>query len=188
VWMLRLKGNPIKKRVYGPDMMLRLCDEASRHGWRCFLYGGESGTLELLRNNLLQRFPSLQIVGTHSPPFRSLSPEEDATVCEMINAARPDILWVGLGGPKQDRWMYDHRDRLNVSVMHGVGAAFDFLSGRVPQAPRWMMNSGLEWLFRLAVEPRRLWRRYTITNLKFLYYLFAREVLGRSKADQKPGA
>jgi N-acetylglucosaminyldiphosphoundecaprenol N-acetyl-beta-D-mannosaminyltransferase len=95
----------------------------------------------------------------------------------MINAAKPDILWVGLGSPKQDIWMHEHRDKLDVSVMHGVGAAFDFLSGELPQAPRWMMNSGLEWLFRLMVEPRRLWKRYTVVNLKFLY-LVARELFG----------
>lgn len=182
VWLLRAKGYPIKDRVYGPDLMLLLCEEAAKRGWRCFLYGGAPGVPEQLKDVLEQRFPGLNIVGTYSPPFRPLTAEEDAEVCRMINAAKPDILWVGLGSPKQDIWMYEHRDTLNVSVMHGVGAAFDFLTGRVKQAPRWMMNVGLEWLFRLFQEPRRLWKRYTITNLKFVYYVLThtlRSAFGR---------
>lgn len=171
VWLLRAKGYPIKDRVYGPDLMLLLCAEAAKKGWRCYLYGGAEGVPEKLRDVLTARFPGLHIVGTYSPPFRTLSEEEDREICRMINDAKPDIVWVGLGSPKQDIWMYEHRDRLNVSVLHGVGAAFDFLTGRVKQAPRWMMRAGLEWLYRLFQEPRRLWRRYTITNLKFVYYL-----------------
>lgn len=171
VWLLRAKGHPIKDRVYGPDLMLMLCAVAAKRGWRCFLYGGAPEVPEQLRDVLVRRCPGLNIVGTYSPPFRQLSPSEDAQICEMINATKPDIVWVGLGSPKQDIWMYEHRDRLDVSVMHGVGAAFDFLTGRVRQAPRWMMNAGLEWLFRLFQEPKRLWRRYTVTNLKFIYYL-----------------
>lgn len=177
VWLLRLKGHRVKARVYGPDLMLRLCQEAAARGWRCFLYGGKPGVPELLRDTLVARYPNLQIVGTYSPPFRELTPEEDRSICEMINRSKPDILWIGLGSPKQDLWMYEHREKLDVSVMHGVGAAFDFLTGRIPQAPRWMMNSGLEWLFRLAQEPGRLWKRYTVVNLKFLYYLVRKELL-----------
>lgn len=171
VWLLRLKGHAIRERVYGPDLMLLLCAEAAKLGWRCFLYGGAPGVPEQLKRVLEARFPGINIVGTYSPPFRPLTPEEDAQICRMINAAKPDILWVGLGSPKQDMWMYEHRDKLDVSVMHGVGAAFDFLTGRVKQAPRWMMNMGLEWFWRLMIEPRRLWKRYTITNAKFLWYL-----------------
>jgi N-acetylglucosaminyldiphosphoundecaprenol N-acetyl-beta-D-mannosaminyltransferase len=173
VWLLRLKGHNIRQRVYGPDLMLLLCEEAAKRGWRCFLYGGATGVPEQLMEVLEKRFPGLQIVGTYSPPFRPLTAEEDEAVCAMINAAKPDIVWVGLGSPKQDIWMYEHREKLDVSVMHGVGAAFDFLTGRVKQAPRWMMNAGLEWLFRLLQEPRRLWKRYTLTNLKFVFYLLA---------------
>jgi len=173
VWLLRLKGHNIRQRVYGPDLMLLLCEEAAKRGWRCFLYGGAPGVPEQLKEVLEKRFPGLQIVGTYSPPFRPLTAEEDESVCAMINAAKPDIVWVGLGSPKQDIWMYEHREKLDVSVMHGVGAAFDFLTGRVKQAPRWMMNAGLEWLFRLLQEPRRLWKRYTLTNLKFVFYLLA---------------
>jgi N-acetylglucosaminyldiphosphoundecaprenol N-acetyl-beta-D-mannosaminyltransferase len=176
VWLLRRKGRHLQERVYGPDLMLILCERAAKEKWRCFLYGGKPGVPETLRDTLVSRYPELNVAGTYSPPFQALTAEEDAEVCAMVNAAKPDILWVGLGSPKQDLWMHEHRDRLNVSVMHGVGAAFDFLSGRVRQAPRWMMNAGLEWLFRLIMEPRRLWKRYTITNLKFLYYIVTREI------------
>jgi N-acetylglucosaminyldiphosphoundecaprenol N-acetyl-beta-D-mannosaminyltransferase len=171
VWMLRSKGHPIKDRVYGPDLMLFLCDAAAKRNWRCFLYGGLPGVAEELRLALIRKFPALNIVGSYSPPFRELTPEEDSTVCKIINAARPDIVWVGLGSPKQDLWMHDHRTRVDAAVLHGVGAAFDFLSGRVKQAPRWMMRMGLEWLYRLSAEPGRLWRRYTFTNLKFIFYV-----------------
>jgi N-acetylglucosaminyldiphosphoundecaprenol N-acetyl-beta-D-mannosaminyltransferase len=177
VWLLRLKGHRHVERVYGPDLMLMLCDRAAREGWKCYFYGGNPGVPEKLKEVLVARFPALKIVGIQSPPFRTLSPEEDLSACAQINASKPDILWVGLGSPKQDIWIHEHRDKLDVSVMHGVGAAFDFLSGELPQAPRWMMNSGLEWLFRLMVEPRRLWKRYTVVNLKFLY-LVARELFG----------
>jgi len=116
-------------------------------------------------------YPDIQVVGVYSPPFRELTNEEENEVCAMINSAEPDILWISLGTPKQDIWMYEHREKLNVSVMHGVGAAFDSLTGEVRQAPRWMMNAGLEWLFRLIMEPRRLWKRYTINNVLFVSYL-----------------
>lgn len=180
VWILQTRGYSIKGRVYGPDLMLMLCAEAAQKGWRCFLHGGMEGVPELLRDVLTNKFPGLQIVGTHSPPFRPLTREEDDEICAMINATKPDILWVGLGAPKQDIWMYEHREKLDVSVMHGVGAAFDFFTGRVRQAPRWMMNAGLEWFFRLLQEPGRLWQRYTVTNIKFFYYLI-RSVFSRKE-------
>ncbi len=183
VWMLRLKGHPIKTRVYGPDLMLMLCEEAARRGWRCFLYGGKDGVPEGLAKVLETRFPGIMIVGTYSPPFRPLTKEEDDKICETINASRADIVWVGLGAPKQDIWMYEHREKLDASVLHGVGAAFDFLTGRVRQAPRWMMNAGLEWLFRLFQEPKRLWRRYTVTNIKFIYYLLVSLFPKKSKGN-----
>ena len=177
VWLLRLKGNHAAGRVYGPDLMLMMCEEASRRGWRCFLYGGKSGVADRLKLVLEERFPGLKIVGIYSPPFRDLRQEQDQEVCRMISSTKPDILWVALGSPKQDIWMYEHRPKIDVSVMHGVGAAFDFLSGQVPQAPRWMMKAGFEWLFRLMMEPRRLWKRYTINNVLFVYYIFL-EALG----------
>jgi N-acetylglucosaminyldiphosphoundecaprenol N-acetyl-beta-D-mannosaminyltransferase len=177
VWLLRRKHHRVKGRVYGPDLMLQLCEIAAHKGWRCFLYGGKPGVPELLSDVLTRRFPGLSIVGTASPPFRPLTESEEEDLKATINKAHPDILWVGLGGPKQDIWMHEHRDTLDVSVMHGVGAAFDFITGTVPQAPRWVMNSGLEWLFRLLIEPKRLWKRYTIVNLKLLYYLVRLEFL-----------
>ena len=187
VWLLRLRGVSIKSRVYGPDLMLMLCEEASKKGWRCFLYGGKPGVLERLKRRLESLSPGLQIVGAYSPPFRTLTETEDREICEMINAANPDILWVALGTPKQDIWMYEHREKLNVSVMHGVGAAFDFLSGEIRQAPRWMMHSGFEWLYRLMIEPRRLWKRYTINNALFLYYLLLEFLgLGRYRRPNRP--
>lgn len=179
VWLLRSKRHHVKSRVYGPDLMLHLCENAAHNGWRCFLYGGNPGVPELLAKVLTRRFPGLAIVGTLSPPFRALTESEEENIRATIKRARPDILWVALGGPKQDIWMYRHRDTLDVSVMHGVGAAFDFITGRIPQAPRWVMNCGLEWLFRLLVEPKRLWKRYTIANLKLIYYFVKSECFKR---------
>ena len=171
VWLLKLKGHGVNERIYGPDMMLRICEEAAKKGWRCFLYGGREDTLKLLKESLLHRYPSLKIVGSCAPPFREVTKEEDNQICGIINAAHPDIVWVSLGTPRQDIWMYEHQNKLDVSVLHGVGAAFDFISGQIPQAPRWMMHAGLEWLFRFIVEPKRLWKRYTIANIKFIFYL-----------------
>jgi N-acetylglucosaminyldiphosphoundecaprenol N-acetyl-beta-D-mannosaminyltransferase len=171
VWLLRLKGNHVVSRIYGPDLMKLVSLEASKRGWRCFLYGGKPEVLDRLKKTLVDLYPDIQVVGAYSPPFRELTNEEENEVCAMINSAEPDILWISLGTPKQDIWMYEHREKLNVSVMHGVGAAFDSLTGEVRQAPRWMMNAGLEWLFRLIMEPRRLWKRYTINNVLFVSYL-----------------
>jgi len=184
VWLLRSAGHKVKDRVYGPDMMLMLCEAAAREGWRCYLYGAGPEVLHRLQTALLARFPRLNIVGAYSPPFRELTPSENAAVCEAINGARPDILWVGLGSPKQDLWMYEHRTSLNVPVLHGVGAAFDFHAGEIRQAPRWMMGAGLEWLFRLLQEPRRLWRRYTTVNAKFLLYLLRDRLSSRGEHAQ----
>jgi len=124
-----------------------------------------------LSNNLKQRFPNLNITGVYSPPFRELTEKEDKAVVDMINKASPDVLWVGLGCPKQQLWMYEHKDKLNASVMVGVGAAFDFLAGTKPQAPRWIRDNGFEWLFRLFTEPKRLWRRYLVNGPLFVYFV-----------------
>lgn len=168
VWLSRLSGFPFVERVYGPDLLLALCEHGLDRGYRHFFYGGEPGVAETLATRLRARFPGLQIVGTYTPPFRPLTPAEDAAVVATINAAGPDIVWVGLSTPKQDRWMADHVGRLTAPVLIGVGAAFDFHSGRKRQAPRWMQRSGLEWLFRLSQEPRRLWRRYLLYNPLFV--------------------
>lgn len=186
VWLLRKAGLGGSERVYGPDLMERLCRRAAREGWRCYLFGGNPGVPELVRDALCKRFPTLRIVGTYAPPFRSFTEEEDEAIINAINAEKPDIIWVALGGPKQDLWMTDHRHRINASVMHGVGAAFDFLAGRVPQAPRWMMSAGLEWLFRLLAEPQRLWQRYTVKNAKFLYFVLTRQLLPLRRGRPSP--
>jgi N-acetylglucosaminyldiphosphoundecaprenol N-acetyl-beta-D-mannosaminyltransferase len=186
VWVGRLRGHRLARRVYGPDLVWDFCRETHRRKYTHFFYGGAPGVPEDLARNLKERFSMVRVVGTYSPPFRPLTPEEDAEVVDMINRAAPDVLWVGLGCPKQERWMYDHRERLRVPVMAGVGQAFDIFSGRVRQAPRWMREHGLEWLFRLLQEPRRLWRRYLIYNSQFLYYFFL-ELLGvKSSIERRP--
>ena len=176
VWLSRLKGFGGVRRVYGPDLMLDCCRVSIERGYRHFLYGGADGVPELLAERLRQRFPGLRIVGCLSPPFRALSPEEDESIVRRINDADPDIVWVGLSTPKQERWMHAHRDRILAPVLIGVGAAFDFHAGLKRQAPRWMRHSGLEWLFRLGTEPRRLWRRYLVNNPLFLGYLLRQVV------------
>jgi N-acetylglucosaminyldiphosphoundecaprenol N-acetyl-beta-D-mannosaminyltransferase len=168
VWAARMAGAKNTQRVYGPDLMLAVCERAAQRGWGCFLYGATEEVLEQLRSNLSDRYPGLPIVGTHSPPFRALTPEEDEAVVRQINESGAQIVWVGLSTPKQERWMASHIGRLNASALFGVGAAFDMHAGNLRQAPRWMQRSGLEWLFRLASEPRRLWRRYAVNNPRFV--------------------
>jgi N-acetylglucosaminyldiphosphoundecaprenol N-acetyl-beta-D-mannosaminyltransferase len=177
VWLSRLWGFRHVERVYGPDLMLALCKRSLERGWRHFLYGGTAETLALLEAALRGRFPGLSICGSFAPPFRPLTAEEDCEVVERINLAKPDIVWVGLGCPKQERWMAGHKGRVR-GVLVGVGAAFDFLAGLKPQAPRWMQRAGLEWAFRLATEPRRLWRRYIVLNPLFIAAV-ARELVSR---------
>ena len=187
VWMGRLSGHAGVGRVYGPDFTLQLCESAARHGYRCFFYGGGPGVAEELAREMSRRFPGLPVAGTGAPPFRPLTPEEEAEEIGRINRAEPDIVFVGLGCPKQERWMAAHRDRLAARVLVGVGAAFDFHTGRVRQAPRWMMSAGLEWLFRLGAEPRRLWYRYLVYNPLFLFHV-ALQLLGLSRASSPPDA
>ena len=170
VWLARSHGYPLPGRVYGPDLVLAFCEKADRT-YRHFFYGGEPGVPERLAESLKQRFPGMQTVGVYSPPFRRLNAKEDDEVVALISRAAPDVLWVGLGTPKQERWMFEHAHRLQVPVLVSVGAAFDLLSGRRKQAPRWLRHHGLEWLFRLLQEPRRLWRRYLVYGPKFIAYL-----------------
>jgi len=181
VWLGKASGSRIMERTYGPDLMLAVTQAGQAKGRRHFWYGGRSETLDLLEKSLKTKFPDLKLVGKYSPSMMSYAQKEAPDVIRMINDSKPDILWVGLGSPKQDFWMSLNRPLLDVPVIIGVGAAFDFLSGQKPQAPRWMQRSGLEWLFRLACEPRRLWRRYLIGNLEFLYYL------GRARIKQWSG-
>lgn len=160
VWMSRLLGHPRTRRVYGPDLMRALTAMSAARGYRQFYYGGDVGVADELAAMLSRRYPGLDVAGTLCPPFRPLTPEEDAEVVARINAAKPDIVWVGLSTPKQEYWMARHVGLIDAPVLIGVGAAFDFLAGRKAQAPLWMQRSGLEWLFRLTQEPRRLFRRY----------------------------
>jgi N-acetylglucosaminyldiphosphoundecaprenol N-acetyl-beta-D-mannosaminyltransferase len=169
VWLSRLQGFRQVERVYGPDLMLAVCERSATRGHRHFFYGGAPGVAEMLASRLQWRFPGLQVAGLYSPPFRALIPEEDEAVVKRINALQPDIVWVGMSTPKQERWMAEHVGRLSASALIGVGAAFDFHAGLKRQAPRWMQRSGLEWLFRLLSEPRRLWRRYLVNNPWFLW-------------------
>jgi N-acetylglucosaminyldiphosphoundecaprenol N-acetyl-beta-D-mannosaminyltransferase len=171
VWLCKLKGVRVVERVYGPDLMLALCGRSSSPGYRHFFYGASSKVLEGLSARLCARYPGLKVAGTYSPPFRSLTPQEDADVVQRITQAQPDIVWVGLSTPKQEQWMADHVGRLGAAVLIGVGAAFDFHAGVKRQAPRWMQRNGLEWLFRLLSEPRRLWRRYLVNIPLFGCYL-----------------
>ena len=171
VWLGRLQGCPLKRRVYGPELINSFCQETTSK-YRHFFYGGGPGVAILLANTLKDKY-GINVAGSYSPPFRTLSKVEDQEVVAHINATKPDVLWIGLGAPKQEYWMYEHRPRLRVPVLIGVGAAFDFNTGRVRQAPRWMREHGLEWLFRLWQEPRRLWRRYLINGSEFLFNVTA---------------
>ena len=185
VWLLRVHGRRHVTRVYGPDLMLALCQHSVAPGYRHYLYGGSEDVVKLLKARLEQYYPGLQVVGAFAPPFRPLTAEEDEQVVRMINEANPDIVWVGLSTPKQERWMAGHRDRLAAPVLLGVGAAFDFHAGVKRQAPRWMQRSGFEWLFRLATEPRRLWRRYLTNNPLFVGLVLAQALgLKRYSTDR----
>ncbi len=180
VWMGRRKGFALRSRVCGPELMTAFCKETARKGYRHFFYGGATGVAEDLGARFKARFPGLVVAGTYCPPFRLLTAEEDRNIVEAIERSRADIVWVGLGAPKQDHWMFEHRKLLSVPVLIGVGAAFDFHTGRVPRAPGWMRDHGFEWLFRLAMEPRRLWKRYLIYGAQFVI-LVALELLGLKK-------
>jgi N-acetylglucosaminyldiphosphoundecaprenol N-acetyl-beta-D-mannosaminyltransferase len=179
VWLSRWKALAHVSRVYGPDLMLAVCARSLERGWRHFLYGGAPGVPELLMGRLQALFPGISIVGAHSPPFRALTLAEDAALVERIDESGADVVWVGLGTPKQERWMSEHIGRLAAPVLIGVGAAFDFHAGLKPQAPNWMRQSGLEWLFRLGSEPRRLWRRYCVNNPLFVWNVLLQTIGAR---------
>lgn len=170
-WVLRKTGFKEQRRVCGPDLMWLLCELSGKRGVSIYAYGSTDTTLGLLRERLLFNFPDISLAGMESPPFRVLSDEEDEAAVVRINDSGAGIVFVGLGCPKQERWMANHRGRIN-AVMIGVGAAFDFHAGTVRRAPLWMQRAGLEWLHRLCSEPRRLWKRYFVTNTLFLLGAF----------------
>jgi len=169
VWALKSLGHEQATRVYGPDLMAKYCERSATNGTRMYLYGGRNqGALVELALKLRRRHPGLKIVGGYSPPFRPLTDEERDWVVGDINRSKADVVWVGTGQPKQEIWMREMRPHLDAPMLIGVGAAFDFHAGLVPQAPAWMQNVGLEWVFRLSKEPRRLWRRYARYNPRFV--------------------
>jgi N-acetylglucosaminyldiphosphoundecaprenol N-acetyl-beta-D-mannosaminyltransferase len=185
VWAANLLGEGLHDRVYGPELMERYNERCRDHGHRVWLYGGrDQGSLAQLALNMHKASPGMRIVGGYSPPFRPLTEAEEDELAEQINAAKPDILWVGIGQPKQEKWMLRMRDKLEVPVMCSVGAAFDFLAGRISQAPPWMQQRGLEWTYRIAQEPRRLLPRYLDHNPRFLAG-FLRQLVAESRRRPK---
>jgi N-acetylglucosaminyldiphosphoundecaprenol N-acetyl-beta-D-mannosaminyltransferase len=180
VWAMRALGHDDASRVYGPELMARYCRRSAETGVRMFLYGGRNqGALVELALQLRRRYPGLKIVGGYSPPYRPLTDEEEHWIAEEINRSGADVVWVGTGQPKQEKWMAGMRERLTAPILIGVGAAFDFHAGLVPQAPGWMQSLGLEWTYRLAHEPRRLWRRYARYNPRFIAGFFRQYLLQR---------
>lgn len=164
------------ERCAAPDIMGPVFEKSIEQGKTHFFYGATDETLKKLKANLEKKYPGIKIVGMYSPPFRPLTEEEDRYVVDMINDAKPDFLWVGIGAPKQEIWIMDHAEKIKKCVMLGVGAGFNFFAGTLDKAPKWMEDYSLEWLFRLIKEPKRLWKRYIIGGFKFLYYLFVQNI------------
>ena len=179
VWLAHLHGHGNVRRVYGPDLMRVMTAVSAQRGYRNYYLGGNPGTAEKLKAVLTGDYPGLQVVGTYSPPFRPMTEDEDHALVARINASAPDIVWLGLSCPKQEHWMAAHLGRVRAPVMVGVGAAFDFLSGEKRQAPRFIQRSGLEWLFRMVSEPRRLAGRYLRNNPAFAYLIMRQLLTGR---------
>ena len=165
----RKKGFADAARVTGPDLMRELLKESGTKHYRHYFYGSTQETLDILREKITEKYPGAVIAGMYSPPFRPLTAGEDAEIVEKINAAKPDFVWVGLGAPKQERWMAAHENRVQ-ALMLGVGAAFDYEAGNIRRAPAWMQRCNLEWLYRLMQDPKRLFKRYFVTNTKFLWW------------------
>lgn len=184
VWLLHQNGYHAADRICGPDLMPAVFRVSQSRGYRHFLYGSSEDTLLLLRQQLSWNFPGAKIVGHYSPPFRPLTRDEEQDIDRLLNAADPDIIWVGLGAPKQDRWMAAHRSTLKAPILIGVGGAFDMLAGKVRRAPQLLRRTGCEWMFRMIQEPRRLSRRYLKSNFQFAMMLVSqRWRSARSTAD-----
>ncbi len=173
VWVSKLFSEPLPERIAGFDLFYGFCKVASEKGYKFFFLGSTNEVLGKICDNIKREFPNLQIVGTYSPPYKNkFSDLENSEMINRINEVKPDILWVGMTAPKQEKWIYENLDRLNVKVAIGVGAVFDFITGKVKRAPKWMQRCGLEWLWRLLMEPKRLWKRYLIGNTIFLWLVF----------------
>jgi len=175
----RSNGYPMGTRADGPGLMQKVLAHEDCRTWRHYFYGSTQDVL----NGLVQKFPDANITGFHAPPFRVLTSEEDTAIVNEINASGADVLWIGLGCPKQEQWMFEHAARLNVPVILGVGQAFDILAGAKKRAPRWMCNTGLEWLYRLIHEPRRLWKRYLVYNTGFIWFYLQERIVQRFRQD-----
>ena len=171
VWVGRAQGNLLMARVYGPDYMLELCRLSVARGYRQFLYGGRPGVAQILQRKLEEQIPGIQIVGTYTPPFGPLPAAQERELSEQVAACKPNILWVGLSTPKQERFMAEYLGKLDVRLMAGVGAAFDIHAGLISDSPDWIKACGLQWLDRLRKEPRRLWKRYAKSNPAFVWNL-----------------
>jgi len=182
IWISRIRGKPLKERATSAELMKSFFKKANEKRYRSFFYGDTDETLHTMKEKLKDKYPGHKIVGTYSPPFRPLTQEEDKKIMEMINKAQPDVLWVGLGLPKQERWIFGHRDKLNVPVAIGVGACFGFFSGRVARASLWMGIMGLEWLWRFIQEPRKLWRRVFWDVPRFSFHVLM-ELIGFKKYE-----
>ena len=170
----RTHGFPDAMRVTGPDLMLELFTRSEEKGYRHFFYGSTQKTLDDMRVTIEQKYPKMQIAGMYSPPFRKMTPEEDLEAVKMINEAKPDFIWIGLGAPKQEIWMAEHQDKVT-GVMFGVGAGFDYVAGYIKRAPMWMQKLSMEWFYRLLQDPTRLWKRYVVTNAKFMYWTYIKK-------------
>jgi N-acetylglucosaminyldiphosphoundecaprenol N-acetyl-beta-D-mannosaminyltransferase len=186
-WVGRRQGFTKMDRVFGPDFMTALCALGAERGYRNFLYGGKPGVAELLGRTLQSRFPRLQLVGTYTPPFGPLSPAQEQELCDRVREAKPHIVWVGLSTPKQERFMAQYVDRLQTPLLAGVGAAFDFHTGRIRDCSPWVKRAGLQWLHRLKQDPKRLWRRYLHNNPAFLWHI-AWQLSGIHACSDAPGA
>ena len=183
-WLMRKLGHTHQQSINSPDLMWKYCEQAQYLDESVFFYGGSENTLALLQDKLLAAFPTLKIAGTLSPPFRTLTAEEEQANIDTINASGAGTVWVSLGCPKQEFWMAEHRGKIN-AVMIGVGAAFDYHAGTLKRAPLWMQNYGLEWFYRLATEPRRLWKRYLVTNTLFIFKAVLPVLLSQFKKRSK---
>lgn len=176
--------NKKSERYYAPDLMREISSKAMEKDYSFFLYGGYQGANDEIEAYLKERYAGINIVGKYTPPFRPLTAQEDRELCDLVKALQPDFFWVGLGSPKQDVWIQEHLDRIPGSIMMPAGATFDFFSGRIRQAPKWIRESGFEWLYRLTQDFRRLWKRYTIYNVVFLFF-FTLQILSIISFDDE---